>query len=811
MTHREQYTISTGRSRLETAWRERRVSWPWLCDRLNQVLRTAETAQEYASMNKAAKGVAKDHGGFVGGALEGGVRKSSTVLSRSVLTLDIDYGRADTLGVVADSLAGTAWCAYSTHSSTAQAPRYRLVIPLSRDVSPEEYVAIGRRVAGDIGIEVFDDSTYEPSRLMYWPSAPKDGDFVFRCAEGEDLDVEATLSRYTDWRDTSEWPVSSRVQKLSLPGRSRQEDPTEKGGVIGAFCRCYGIAEAIDTFLPDTYTEAGPGRYTYTGGSTAGGLVVYEDKWAYSHHGTDPVGGREVNAFDLVRIHKYGSMDGGSEADTPVNRLPSFKAMSELALADERVRRLTAKERMREIAEDFGDIEDGTSDWTSELQMDDRRKNFLSSPFNFELICRNDPRLAGTTRRDVFRGQDVIQRDLPWAPISPEHRHWNDDDDKGLVAYISETYKLQGKQAICDAHDLVMSQSSYHPVRDYLNSLRWDGTPRLDTLLVDYLGAADNALTRAMTRKHFTAAVARIMEPGRKYDYVLTLSGPEGIGKSQIIRRMGGQWFDDSFSSNDVGDKQAMEQVRGRWLIELGELKEYKRSTVESFKAFISKQTDEYRPAYGHKVQCFPRQCVFFATTNEQNFLKGDSGNRRFWPVQAYVTEPRLDVFEMTDHTVDQVWAEAVTRWREGEELFLSREQEAEARTRQEDFNEVAVDERIGLIESYLLTVLPTGWWTLTRQQRADWFKENRRREPGDEGQLRQYICAMEVATECFRKDLNRYEMRDVNLLLRRLLGDNSFVGPTNTSDKEYGCQRRFKLDDFYATHKSILQNESNR
>ena len=543
------YTISTGRSRLETAWKPRQVTWEWLCERLAKVQRTPETAQEYASMGKAAKGVAKDHGGFVGGALEGGTRKASTVRSRSLLTLDIDYGRPNTLGIVSDTLAGTAWCVYSTHSSTTASPRYRLVIPLSRDVSPEEYVALGRRVAGDVDIEVFDDSTYEPSRLMYWPSAPKDGPFTHRVGAGDPLDVEAELGRYTDWRDTSEWPLSSRVQRLCTPSGRRQEDPTAKGGIIGAFCRTYGIADAIAAFLPDTYSEAGKGRYTYTGGSTAGGLVVYDDKWAYSHHGTDPIGGREVNAFDLVRIHRFGDKDAGSDPDTPVNRLPSFKLMSDLALADPRVGGLMAKERMREINDDFADLEDENGDWMAKLQMDQKKRTFLSSPYNFDLICRNDPRLAGTTRRDVFRGRDVLQKDLPWAAITPEHRHWKDDDDKGLVTYISETYQLTGKQAITDAHDVIMSQTAYHPVRDYLSGLAWDGTPRLDTLLVDYLGAADNALTRAMTRKHFTAAVARIMEPGCKYDYVLTLSGPEGIGKSEIIRRMGGAWFDDSFSS----------------------------------------------------------------------------------------------------------------------------------------------------------------------------------------------------------------------------------------------------------------------
>ena len=800
MTRREQYTISTGRSRLETSWKERRVSWAWLRDRLGRVLRTRETAARYAQMGKAAKGAAKDHGGFVGGALQGGTRKSSTVLSRSLLTLDIDYARPDTLGVISDTLAGTAWCVYSTHSSTAQAPRYRLVVPLSRDVTPEEYVAVGRRVAGDVGIDIFDDSTYEPARLMYWPSAPSDGPFVFRYAEGDPLDVTAELERYTDWRDTSEWPVSARVQRLAGPSGRKMEDPALKGGLIGAFCRAYTLSDAIDAFLPDVYVPAGNGRYTYTGGSTAGGLVVYDDKWAFSHHGTDPAGGREVNAFDLVRLHRYGALDGKADPDTPVNRLPSFKAMSDFVSQDPKVKGLTAREKVRELAGDFGALldeeDEDDKDWTAKLQMDRKRQNILPSPYNFELICRHDPRLAGSTRRDLFVGRDRLLKDLPWMPVTQEHRNWGDVDDKGLVNYISEVYSLQGKQAICDAHDLVMSQSSFHPVRDYLDGLRWDGTPRLDTLLCDYLGAPDDELTRTMTRKHFVAAVARVMSPGCKYDYVLTLIGSEGLGKSALIRTMAGgdAWFSDSIVS--IEGKEAMEQLRGKWLIEMGELTNYKKSTSEAYKAFLSKQEDSYRPAYAHKTEVFPRQCVFFATTNERSFLKGDTGNRRFWVVECgedlAVKSWAVDL----PRERDQIWAEAVERWKEGEKLFLVGEMQLAATRRQEEHNEVATDERVGLIEAFLREELPMNWDKLTRDQRQEWFRHNASVDPNEPRVRRETVCAVEVLVECLGQktdEKTRYRTKEINQILRRMPG-LEYIG--RTRDKVYGLQHRYRIND---------------
>lgn len=792
MTEKE-YQISVGRSRTETAWMNKTVTWATLAARLKNCKRTAESVSDYKAMSRPQKGKAKDTGGFVGGPIDGGRRKGDSIICRSLVTLDIDYGQTDTPDIVADVLYDTAWCLYSTHSHTPETPRFRLVIPLSRDVTPDEYIPIARRIAEQIDIDIFDSSTYEPSRLMYWPSCPRDGEYVYRCSGADTpLDADEILASYNDWRNVAEWPMDKRTMRLVHGTGAKQEDPLTKPGSIGAFCRVYGITEAIEFFLPDVYEKtAHDDRYTFIGGTTAAGLVIYEDKYAYSHHGTDPCCEKLCNAFDLVRIHKFGELDQDSDINTPVAKLPSFVAMERFVREDPKVSGQMAKEKLHELNEEFKDIPDDETDWIEQMQMDERRKNFLASPFNFGLIIRNDPRLKGAARRDLFRARDIVVQDLPWRSkdIDP---YWTNSDDNGLIDFMSEHYSLTGKTAILDAFDLAVSQDCYHPVRDYLKTLKWDGTPRLDTLLSDYLGAVDCELVRAMTRKHFVAAVARVMRPGVKYDYILTLIGPEGLGKTSLIRTLARDWFDNSISSID--GKDAMEQIRGKWLVEMGELTNYKNSTSEAYKNFISKQEDNYRPAYARKTETFPRQCVFFATTNEPNFLKGSTGNRRFWTVECGEDITTKDVWDDLPGEVDQIWAEAVVRFQEGEALYLSHELETKSRELQTAHNELAADDRAGMIEAFIRKELPTTWESMTMKQRQDWFRLSSETESSEPRMKRETICAVEVLVELFGQQLDektRYRTKDINQMLREL-PELEYVG--RARDKVYGLQRRFKI-----------------
>ncbi len=177
---------------------------------------------------------------------------------------------------------------------------------------------------------------------------------------------------------------------------------------------------------------------------------------------------------------------------------------------------------------------------------------------------------------------------------------------------------------------------SYHPIREYLTSLpEWDGRVRAETLLIDYLGAEDNAYTRAVTRKTLCGAVARVQQPGIKFDHILVLNGNQGIGKSTLIAKLGGDWYSDSLSLTDMNDKTAAEKLQGYWILEIGELAGMKKADIDKVKAFISRQDDKYRASFGRRVTPRPRQCIFFGTTNSQNgYLRDITGNRRFWTVK---------------------------------------------------------------------------------------------------------------------------------------------------------------------------------
>ena len=791
-----EYPISVGRSRLETDWQPRRVSWKALTDRLRQVKRTPETVADYRAMSRQQRGKVKDVGGFVGGSLNSGRRKSDSVTSRSLVTLDIDYGQADTPDIIEDALYGSAWCLYSTHSHTAEAPRFRLVVPLSREVSPDEYVPLARKVADVIGIDLFDSSTYEPVRLMYWPSCPVDGEYVFVTNKvgNAPLDVDKWLATYRDWRNVSEWPVDRRTTRLVAGRGAKQEDPLAKGGIIGAFCRSYSITEAIAAFLGDVYEPtAQPDRYTYIGGTTTSGLVVYEDKWAYSHHGTDPCCEKLCNAFDLVRIHLFGDKDQDADINTPAPKTPSFVAMEKFARDDPKVSKVLTLDKLKEIDADFGDLTEDDKDWRA-LFKTDRKGNPLNIPFNYELICKNDRALKGAARLDLFTGNFVLQKDLPWRRTSLGP-YWNNTDDNGLLCYVSEHYPICTKNALLDAHDLAMSQDCYHPVRDYLEALpAWDGTPRVETLLCDYLGAQDTELNRAMTRKHLVAAIARVMKPGEKYDYILTLIGPEGIGKTTLVKELvpNPLWFDNSLSS--IEGKDAMEQLRGKWFLEMGELVNYNNATSEAYKNFISKQLDSFRPAYGRKNETYARQCVFFATTNETNFLKGVTGNRRFWTVECAVDLVTKNVWRDLAGERDQIWAEALHYFGQGEELRLSDELERQAKALQELHNELARDERRGVIEAFIRKPVPVTWESLTMDQRRAWIRDLSSLQSEEPRVYRKSSCAVEVLVECFGEKLDqktRYRTKEINQILREMEG----LEPGQTSrDPVYGLQRRYDI-----------------
>lgn len=457
---------------------------------------------------------------------------------------------------------------HSTHKSSTAKPRHRLIIPLDREVSQEEYQAIARKVAGDLNIDLFDQSTFDVNRLMFWPSVSSDAEYYFDCQDGPFLDADYILSLYADWHDTSEWPTASNNTDVILQAIKKQEDPEDKKGIIGVFCRTYSIQDAIATFLSDIYEPAGEGRYTYINGSTAAGLITYDDKFAYSHHGTDPAGGRLCNAFDLVRIHKFGHLDTGREKEDKDKK--SFKAMEEFASKDPTTKKHIASEKFAEAKFEFAEEakaeveEEYDTSWTEQLDANTKGE-YDNSANNLNIIIQHDQFLKDVFKLNIFDNKRYITRSLPWRKVDGIDP-LRDVDYSGVRNYIECVYGIVSSQKVDDALALEFEKKKFHPIRDYITAQIWDGIPRIDTLLIDYFGAEDNAYTRAAIRKMLCAAVARVFEPGIKFDTALILVGEQGTYKSTFVKKLGKDWFSDTFTT--VQGKESLNKYK-----ELGWLK----------------------------------------------------------------------------------------------------------------------------------------------------------------------------------------------------------------------------------------------
>lgn len=777
--------ISEGASRFEKSWRNKKIRWSTLLARLSKSRASGETHAEYMKLPKAQQDKLKDIGGFVGGYLTEGHRKNGSVKARQIVTLDADFASPDfwerAKSVALDGIDSCAMCVYSTHKHSEGKPRLRLIIPLESEVTPDQYEAIARKIAETIGIDSFDDSTYQAARLMYWPSHSSDVVPVFEYVDAPFLQPDAILAQYHEWSDVSEWPMSSRELEIRKKLADKQEDPTTKKGIVGIFCRTYTVTEAIRKFLPDIYTPtAKEDRWTYAAGSTAGGLVIYDgDLFAFSNHGTDPAGGQLCNAFDLVRIHKFEQQDEGSE-DKPMNRRPSWKAMQELVQDDPACIRTHDEDAAADFADGLPE-----EDWKLELIRDANLKP-TTAVVNAELILENQEELQGV-RLNEMNGR--IEADgLPWADGRVQ---WSDTHDAILIGWIAKSsLKVEFPPAkIRQALAAVSYRRRYHPVKHYLESLpEWDGVERVDRLLIEYLWADDNIYVREVTRKTLVAAVARVFEPGCKFDQMLVLVGPQGAGKSSLFSSLAGEWFSDSLKMDMMNRiKDAGEQIQGKWIVEIGEMSGMKKADIEAVKSFVSRRSDDYRNAYGHYAEDRPRQCIIVGSTNsEDGFLRDITGNRRFWPVNIR-KGPEVRTVNISRKTIDQIWAEAKILYETGESLILSPETEAMAVEAQREAMEQ--DDRQGIVEEYLDRLVPENWDQLTYDQRMVFLGSE------DEGtKLRKTISNIEIWAEALHGSRDRMESKDSYAIAKIMA---KIPGWTRTSERtrvsDYGRQRIYR------------------
>ena len=811
MENSRKLIISEANNRYSKQWVTTEITWSEFVDRLGKPKVTAETLDEFLSYSKSKQDDIKDVGGFVGGKLKGNLRRNGAVESRCLITLDLDNlaYEDDTKIIKTLNSLGCAYAVYSTRKHQTTKPRIRVILPLAEDVSADEYEPIARKVAESIGLRYCDPTTFQAVRLMYWPSHSTDSDYVFTYADKPMLDGAAILNMYDNWKDISTWPEVPDAQKLHQNMLKKQENPLEKEGMVGAFCRRFNIYQAIDEFLPGVYDACDVAdRLTFIGGSTTAGAIVYQDGlFLYSHHATDPCSQKLVNAFDLVRLHKFGHLDIRAEVNTPVAKLPSWIAMKEWVMAKTDVRKDLLKERQQKSIVEFsivdakneevleGEIVEDDDDWTEELKFSADGMKALSTLSNIMLILRKDRELKFKIFKDIFSSRILVRDGVPWdRKFETPDRIWTDTDDAGLRWYLESNYGITSTNKIIDGVNLIAEENAENKVATRLQSTQWDGEKRLETLFIDYLGCEDNIYTREVSEKSLVAAVRRAIYGGIKWDNMPILIGPQGVGKSTFLKILGMDWYNDSLVN--VEGKDACELIQGSWILEMGELSSLRKSEMNLVKNFLSRTDDVFRASYGRRAQKYPRRCAFFGTANDTNFLRDETGNRRFWPIDCFIFKTKKSIFDDLKDELEQIWAEACELAKDKSyNLVLSKEALEIAVKEQDSHSEDNVYK--GIILDYLDKKIPKNWNTMDLFARRTYLNEYETMTlQYDEKDLvlRDKVCAAEIWEEALKMDIRYLKKSDsieINKILSTLFKWEKIKQASRFG--KYGVQKGFR------------------
>ena len=723
----------------------------------------------------------KDCGAYMAGKATSTSRKDSRVEYRSMVTLDADTAESD-LPARVEGLGLTA-LVHSTYSHTTDKPRYRVIIPLmGPGLTEEEYPRAARGLMEALGKEQFDTTCDQPKRIMYGPSAANPDQYEVYSYDGEPATARGLLECFGGFSSTPEHKRGPKTDPYKLPG------------VIGAFNRLYDMNRAVEEFnLP--YEQVDENRWHYIHAKSSGGVCVYPDGYVYSNHASDPAGGRALCMFDLVAMHKFADLD--EAADTPLNTAPKDRPSIQKAL-QEFTELLDVKKEMLGVNIELfsNDGEKAGADWVSKLHVHPKTGKTLDDGYNWRLLSEHDPVLSGLAY-NTMNLATITHRDFPWRKVTPgKNDQLTEADREEISDHLECTYNMRypSERRLNGAISKVAQKNAFHPVEKYLEGLQWDGESRIET----WLPGEVNAYKRSVARLTAVQAVARMLEPGIKVDNCLILAGGEGLGKSWFIERMARGWT-CTLGPIDRGSARDTIMIMSRsWVAVADEGYSLKKADADNMKNFITRTHDEVRLPYARETVELARRQVIWGTTNDPTFLRAQEGNRRFLIVN--VTE-KLDFDKYTREYVDQVWAEAVHIWKESRakygvegnpDLYLN---DAEEEVAKEVRGEATEEEPlVGLIESYLETLVPENWERMPIDDRIMWLRSSEQGlvKPGTHRIER--VCSLEIwriALEGRDAKISRRDSLEITEALRKIPGWES-SGAKRASFPHFGQQRFF-------------------
>ena len=724
---------------------------------------TKEKFHKYKAMGHKQQNRLKGaKGWFIRCPIKGGIRNRASVMPSQLITFDMDELTPEFVEKLQAGaiLPDYALIAHSTRSHTPESPRLRVMLFNEKPIPADEY----NRVSRIIGLlldpkrEHIDKVSFRPAQMMYFPTVSSDMEkhYIYYQQGGQKVDWEAEVSA---WEEETGYD-SQNITLLPLwPGEEnlretaeKAEDPLEKKGPVGDFCRAWSITELVEgkededgdmvpgplaeIYQIDDWEQGAAARMTYLQGHSVNGAQVYEDKFVFSHHGSDPSGDQLCNAYDLVRIHLFGEKDDNVDDDTPMADRPSVKAMKGWLSEDPFYKAAQVESRYGlhsewlddEDAEDEDDDDDdddgsdliwGPDDDDDDVSADDllgvkysdlkrssqavieRRRRFAKKPkkgwlrdlnlnddgtikatgANCMAIITNDKRVFrriafNELRQEVVLLDDLVSQHPSLVSMSCKDKVYGDRWQDRFTDWVDVTIQLEAgkkgggydmsfsQKAVLQGISMASQQNAFHPVKDYLDLIADTPTDvdALETLLIRHGGAPDNQYVRDATRLFLIAAVMRVEEPGSKFDFAPILEGKQGTGKSTLIRRLFGDEFFGELNTDVSNPQRVAENMLGKWVLELPELSSLHKSETNDMKAFITKQSDDVRMAYAKSVADLPRQCVFCGTTNDSDYLRDPTGNRRYWPIA--LDGRFIDALAIVAER-DMIWATAQMLYRE--------------------------------------------------------------------------------------------------------------------------------------------------